>query len=167
MNQGLIARRYAEALLAFSREEDTSGRVYDDAKLLDDALQSGQGIPDCIEGLCATMRKFLTLVIRNKRGESLPSILKAFRRLYRKENGITRAWLTTAAENPEMVEQLTALMRKQGFSKIDFKTEVDPSLIGGFVVQIEDKRLDASIATQLKRIRKELEAKIRKNAKNG
>ena len=58
-------------------------------------------------------------------------------------------------------------MKEQGFKKIDFETEVDPKLIGGFIVQIEDKRLDASISSQLKNIRKELEENIRKNRKNG
>ena len=58
-------------------------------------------------------------------------------------------------------------MKEQGFTTIDFKTEVDPALIGGFIVQVEDKRLDASIASQLKKIRKELEENIRKTRKNG
>ena len=58
-------------------------------------------------------------------------------------------------------------MKRQGFTKIDFKTEVNPDLIGGFIVQVEDQRLDASIATQLRTIRKEWEEKNRKTRKNG
>ena len=58
-------------------------------------------------------------------------------------------------------------MKLQGFTEVDFKTEVNPDLIGGFIVQVEDKRLDASIAAQLRDIRKEWEEKNSKNRKNG
>ena len=167
MNDGLIASRYANALLLFAKEERAAKRVYDDAHALNQALASPEGLQACIEGLSEPMKKFITLVIRNKRTEYLSAILHAYRRLYRQENGITRAWLTTATENPGLAERLAELMKQQGFTKVDFKTETDPSLIGGFVVQIEDKRLDASTASQLKRIRKELENNIRKNHKHG
>ena len=58
-------------------------------------------------------------------------------------------------------------MQAQGFTQVDFKTEVDPGLIGGFILQVEDKRLDASIATQLRTIRKEWEEQNRKIRNNG
>ena len=58
-------------------------------------------------------------------------------------------------------------MKQQGLTQVDFRTEVDPALIGGFIVQVEDKRLDASISSQLKQIEKELESRIRKNRNNG
>ena len=167
MNAGLIPSRYANALLMFAKEEQADGRIYGEAQDLIDSLQSGEGLTACIESLSEPMRKFITLVIRNKRVEFLPAILRSYRELYRKENGITQASLTTATENPGLAEKLTLLMKEQGFTRIDFKSEVDPKLIGGFIVQIEDRRLDASIASQLKNIRKELEENIRKTRKNG
>lgn len=167
MNAGMIPSRYANALLLFAKEERADARIYEEAQRLIDSLQSETGLAACIESISEPMRRFITLVIRNKRVEFLPAILRSYRQLYRKENGITRAWLTTATENPELVERLTLLMKQQGFTKVDFKTEVDPKLIGGFIVQIEDKRLDASLSSQLKNIRKELEESIRKTRKNG
>lgn len=167
MDTGTIATRYAQALLLFARETKDEQRVYEDAALLKQAVQAREDVAGCIEKLSAPMQRFLALVIRNKRVECLPAILHDYRILYRKEKGITRAWLTTATENPELAEKLTQLMKLQGFTQIDFKTEVNPDLIGGFVVQIEDKRLDASIASQLRDIRKEWEEKNRKNRNNG
>ena len=167
MDAGLIASRYANALLLFAKEQQEAPRVYSDARALLDALEQQDGLEACIDGLCGTMRKFIALVIHNQRAEHLSAILNAYRALYRHENGITRAWLTTAQENPGLVERLTELMKLQGFTEVDFKTEIDPDLIGGFIVQIEDKRLDASIASQLRSIRKEWEEKNRKNRKNG
>ena len=169
MDTGLIAARYANALLLFAREQKAEKRVYEDAEALKQALLSGDDatLQACIEKLSEPMQKFLSLVIRNKRVENLPAILHAYRRLYRQKKGITRAWLTTATENPELAVRLAELMKLRGFTKVDVRTEVNPDLIGGFIVQIEDKRLDASIASQLRTIRKEWEEKNRKTRKNG
>lgn len=170
MDAGLIASRYATALLLFAKEEQAEARVYQDARALLDALRNTTDtteLTDCIQNLSPTMQKFVSLVIRNRRVPYLASILSDYRVLYRHEKGITRAWLTTAAENPGLAEKLTLLMKQQGFTEIDFKSEVNPDLIGGFIVQIEDKRLDASIASQLREIRREWEEKNRKIRNNG
>lgn len=167
MNAGLIASRYANALMLFAREKHAEDRVYEDAGALRLALGKEEELPECIDKLSEPMQKFVTLVIRNKRVEYLSAILRAYRALYRKENGITKALLTTASEDPQLAGKLAELMKAQGFSKVDFRTEVNPELIGGFVLQVDDKRLDASIATQLRTIRKELEAKNRKYRNNG
>ena len=167
MDAGLIASRYANALLLFASETKEEKRVYDDAAALRLALQEKNDVAGCIEKLCEPLQRFLALVIRNKRVEYLPAILQDYRALYRRKKGITRACLTTAVENPELAEKLAELMKWQGFTKIDFKTEVNPDLIGGFIVQVEDKRLDASIASQLRDIRKEWEENNRKKRNNG
>ena len=167
MNAGLIASRYANALLLFASETHEEQRVYEDAAALKQAVRTKENVAGCIEKLSEPMQRFLALVIRNKRVEYLPSILHNYRVLYRKEKGITRAWLTTAVEDPGLADRLTELMKAQGLTQVDFKTEVNPDLIGGFIVQVEDKRLDASIASQLKQIQKELESRIRKNRNNG
>ena len=167
MNAGLIASRYANALLLFASETQEEERVYDDARSLKRAVSEKENVAACIESLSAPMQRFLTLVIRNKRVEYLPAILHNYRVLYRKEKGITRARLTTAVDEPGLADRLAELMKRQGLTRVDFKTEVNPELIGGFIVQIEDKRLDASLASQLKYIRKELETRIRKTRNNG
>lgn len=167
MDAGLIASRYAHALLLFANEEHAAPRVYADARALLDALTRPEDLETCIKGLSQPMQKFIALVIRNKRAEYLPAILGAYRAQYRHENGITRAWLTTATEDPGLADRLTELMKQQGFTQVDFKTEINPDLIGGFVIQVEDKRLDASITSQLRTIRKEWEEKNSKNRKNG
>ena len=167
MNAGLIASRYATALYLFACETGEEQRVYEDARALKRAVQEKDDVAACIESLAEPLQRFLALVIRNKRVEYLPAILHNYRVLYRKEKGITRAWLTTATENPELAGKLAELMKLQGLTEVDFKTEVDPNLIGGFIVQVEDKRLDASTASQLKQIRKDLETRIRKTRNNG
>lgn len=167
MDAGLIASRYANALLLFAHEKQQEDRVYEDAHALKHAMLAKDDVPGCIENLSESMQRFLALVIHNKRVEYIPAILHTYRVLYRQEKGITRAWLTTAAEDPELVDKLRTLMKLQGYTQVDFKTEVNPDLIGGFILQVDDKRLDASIARQLRTIRKEWEEKNRKIRNNG
>jgi F-type H+-transporting ATPase subunit delta len=167
MNAGLIASRYANALMRFAQEKQVEDRLYEEAGAIRRALGNDQQLTACIAAASEPMQKFLTLVIRNKRVEFLPEILRVFRVYYRKEKGITQALLTTAAEEPQLAGKLRTLMQAQGFTQVDFKTEVDPGLIGGFILQVEDKRLDASIATQLRTIRKEWEEQNRKIRNNG
>ena len=172
MDTALIASRYANALLQYACEQQEEDRVYADAHTLTETLCNGTPttpgeLEACIGGCSASMQRFITLVLRNRRAALLPQILHAYRTLYRKQKGITRAQLTTATENPELADKLMRLMQEQGLREVDFKTEVDPALIGGFIVQVEDKRLDVSVASQLKDIRNELEVKLRKNSQNG
>ena len=77
--------------------------------------------------------------------------------------------IETAGDIPE--EKLVRVAAK--FAEIyeieEYRLSIEQrdDLIGGFIVQVEDKRLDASTASQLKRIRKELENNIRKTHKHG
>ena len=63
MNDGLIASRYANALLLFAKEEQAAERVYDDAHALNQALRSPEGLQACIEGLSEPMKKFITHIM--------------------------------------------------------------------------------------------------------
>ena len=85
MDAGMIASRYAQALLLFARETNDEKRVYEDAAALKRAVQAKEDVTGCIESLSKPMQRFLTLVIRNKRVEYLPAILHDYRVLYRRE----------------------------------------------------------------------------------
>ena len=162
MNAGLIATRYARTLLLYSREEGIEEQTYQQARSLLAALGKEEELGACVEGLSPQMRNFITLVIRNKRTPYLSRILHAYSDLYRKEHGITKARIVSAVEDPGLEDKLKTLLKLYGYTKVDFESEVDPGLIGGFVLSIDDKRLDASIARELAQIRHEFEEKNRK-----
>ena len=48
----------------------------------------------------------------------------------------------------------------QGGGEVEIETKVDPSLLGGFVIEIGDKLYDASVATRLKKLRKEFTGSV-------
>jgi F-type H+-transporting ATPase subunit delta len=97
------------------------------------------------------------LVIANGREGYLAAIARNFIALSKKEMGITDAEVTTAVG---ITEQLRSRLKKvisDTFStRAEIKEFVDPAIIGGFVVRIEDNLFDASVRTKLKKIGKEL-----------
>jgi F-type H+-transporting ATPase subunit delta len=48
------------------------------------------------------------------------------------------------------------LIRKHFKTEVDLTCTVDRKLIGGFVLQVEDEQIDASVAAKLKKLKKEL-----------
>lgn len=162
MNTGLVATRYARALLEFAHQQGVLERVHTDVLAFQQALHDELSVSGddgilsaCIPKLGPAMQQFLRVVVMNGRADSLPAMLRQFIILYNDEKGIATASLISAAPMPTLEKKLLALLHDKGYTDVDFTTTVDPSLIGGFILQIEDQRLDASLASQLKQIKQE------------
>ncbi len=100
---------------------------------------------------------FLTLMVKKGREGYLLDIAKAFIQQYNAHRQLTPVTLTTAvafdeAFTNQLVEKLKS---KTGIKNPQIKVEVDESLIGGFVLQYEDKLYDASVAHKLELLDKE------------
>lgn len=207
MNTGIIATRYATALLKLVDEtgsgdvvaaqvqaiEKALDEVPDFRRAVDDpavapakkialfeaALSSGA---ESVEGisLAPDLRKFLELLIRNGRIGDVRLIFTTFVTEYYRARHIKRAKLVVADPallNPEPTPsdrelaeplrptldvRLRDLIEKQTGCKLILKTEVNPSLIGGFVFEVEDTVLDASVSRQLDIIRSQFIEKNRR-----
>jgi F-type H+-transporting ATPase subunit delta len=102
-------------------------------------------------------RRFLDLIVKNKRESHILGMVRNFNRLYREELGIVEAHFTTANKAQEStLDQVKELIRKSFKSEVELTEEVKPEIIGGFVLRIEDQQLDASISAQLKKVQREL-----------
>ena len=113
--------------------------------------------------------KFVDLVIDRKRENYFQSISLVFQDLYRKDNNIIIGKLTTATEVSDQVkEKMKALVAQIANlplgGEVEFLSEVNPNLIGGFQLQVESNLLDASVATQLQEIKKNLIDKAHSSA---
>jgi len=99
----------------------------------------------------------IDLVIRNGREKYLPAIARVFIHNTREHNGITESILTTAVKVDSGIRlQVSELIEKLFSTKVDLKENIDESIIGGFVLKIEDKYIDASVRNKLRKIKKEL-----------
>ncbi len=206
MNTGIIATRYATALLKLVDEtgsgEKVAAQVQVIEKALDEVPEFRRAVDDpAVESakklelfeaaltsdtISPELRKFLELLIRNGRIGDVRLVLTTFVTEYYRSRHIKRARLVVAdpallgpeptSSDPEPVEgsslrqaprptlesRLRDLVEKQTGCKLILKTEVNPSLIGGFVFEVEDTVLDASVSRQLDIIRRQFIEKNRR-----
>ena len=83
----------------------------------------------------------------------------AFLAIYRKANSIYSVTVTSASEMTKAeVERIKAIVSQHlpEKSKMEFTAAVNPELLGGFVVNIDNERLDASIKNELEQLRLKL-----------
>lgn len=101
--------------------------------------------------------KFLVLITENKREKYIPGIFRNLEDLYRQEEGIKTAVLTSAQPLTEdLTKQVIEILEKEFKTKVELSSKVDESLIGGFILRVGDKQHDSSISTQLKKIKEQL-----------
>ncbi len=102
---------------------------------------------------------FFDIVIRKGRESVLVDITEAFEDQYRGLKNITKAKVTTATQmTPAQLAKIKAGLLGMDIVKgsVELECEVDPNLIGGFVLEIEDKLYDASVKNKLAQLKKEI-----------
>jgi len=99
--------------------------------------------------------KFLVLTVKKNREVLLPEIMKELLLQNKKMKKITDISLTTAVDLPEeFIAKLRDSLRNASITddNIEIASKTDKSIIGGFVIQVEDKLIDSSIKSKLKKI---------------
>lgn len=105
---------------------------------------------------------FNTLLIKKGREGYLPQIADAFIEQYNIINGINSVKVTTATPLSEKNKQsiLAKLKTEVGFDKVELETSVDADLIGGFVLEFNNNLVDASVARDLRDIKKQFQQNL-------
>ena len=150
MNQGAVASRYARAFLALVREGNRGEQVFAQARAL---LEDASAVPQPVE---PDIQCLVLLLKRNRRTDCLRLILSDFVRFWCKEEKILLATLITAVPAPGLQEKLEGLLAERSGCRVIMKTATDPELLGGFVLELEDETLDASVRRQIDDIRRQL-----------
>lgn len=184
MDIGIVSMRYARALMEYAKETGSEDILYKEIGILAGSFASCPDLRKALENpvlpkdekltLIRTAAvgdgvageefiRFITLLLKNRRENLLQYICLSYLDLYRKSRHIGVAKLITAVPVNEKVE---ARIRNSASSllhaRMELQTEVDPTIEGGFVFDINDYRLDASIATQLKRVKQQFIDKNRR-----
>ena len=103
------------------------------------------------------VRNFLLLTAEKGRIGEIEEMAREFERLVARQERRISVELTTAYElSDEEAGKLIRQIEEASGRKVDAKRNVDPSLIGGLVVQAGSLRLDASVRGRLNRLRREL-----------
>ncbi|MGZ8513593.1 MAG: ATP synthase F1 subunit delta [Candidatus Limnocylindrales bacterium] len=99
----------------------------------------------------------IDLMLRRGRIRQLPQLADEFRRLDNLRQGITLATATSALPlSPDEIRVLTERMEQYTGGRIELDVKVDPSLLGGLLVQIGDRLIDGSVRSRLERLRNQL-----------
>ncbi|MCW2118009.1 ATP synthase F1 subunit delta [Flavobacterium sp. 7A] len=97
------------------------------------------------------------LLFENKRFEILETIAQQYSVLYDESIGVEVAQVTTAFPMDASLEaKVLAKIATLSNKKITIKTNVDPSIIGGFILRIGDQQYNASVANRLQVLKREL-----------
>jgi F-type H+-transporting ATPase subunit delta len=186
MDQGLIPRRYAKALYKFASERKQDQAIYDLMKQLAATFEQVSDLQTAVTnpfvsnsdkvGLLMSAANvsvvdnavatqcfvnFLKLLVDNDRLSFVRGIALAYIVLYRKANNIYKVEVVTAdAIDDAETSRLKGLISKHlKDATMEYSQSVDSSLIGGFIINIDNEQLDASISNELKQLRLKLLSK--------
>ena len=172
MDIGVISVRYARALLKSAVPGQQEDKVYQEmmtlAKSYLEVPQLRQTIDnpmlskDKKEALLLTAlgeapsdlsKKFISLVLKEDRENVIQFMANSYVTLYRKEKNIISGKLTTAARVSAQTEQkMRQMVEGKTNGTVEFETEVNPDIIGGFILEYDTYRMDASVRTKLSSI---------------
>ena len=183
MYQGKIATRYAKAVFVVAKESDLLGNIYQDMKQLlnlesaDPAFRNFLMSPIFKEAKKREIFKelfngqindltlnFCLMIIKKRRESFLAAISRSFIDQYRKEKGIKPVSITTAtAIDKTLAEKISKLISKDLNIEVELKKIVDESIIGGYVLRIEDRQFDDCVATKLQKYKQLLQQRANNN----
>ena len=172
MDIGVISVRYARALLKSATEAKIEDAVYTEMQQL---AKSYVEVPqlrftidnpmlskDKKEALLLTAvgekpsdltKTFIQLVLREDRERVMQFIANSYVTLYRQQKNVIRGRLITAAAvTPATEQKMRQMVEGKTNGTVEFESEVDPDIIGGFILEYDTYRMDASVKTKLNSI---------------
>ena len=162
--------RYATAIFELAKATNSLKPLEADIAALDGALADSADLRNLITspvytrdqvsaaitavgakmGLSQTVKGALGLMAQKRRLFALPQVLRALRSLIAKEKGEVEAEVTSAQPLTKAQEtEITDVLKARVGKKINLKTTVDETLIGGLVIKVGSHMIDSSIRAQL------------------
>lgn len=142
MNSGAITKRYATALLRLTQENGSGEKVCNQVLSM---LRNPSSLPAPME---PDLHSFLLLLVRNGRASYLQRVLRTFVDLHCEASGLAHVILTSAVPSEALEKQVRESIESSTGKKVLMETELDPSLIGGYRVEVGGMMLDASVRRQ-------------------
>ena len=168
-----VTTPYAEALLQVVSENDLTEEMVKEVKQLLSLINDSPDLEKTLsspvlekdtkkkiiieifsEKINSSLLNFLKLLADRQRIGIVTSILDRFLEIYRENSNIALATVTYAVK---LTDDQKGLITKKiiniaGTEKLELVTKIDPSLIGGFVASVGSKVIDASLASQIRKL---------------
>lgn len=175
MNESKIAVRYSKALFLSAMEQKQLKEVREDMvfvlqlsamedfrSIIDSPIINNTRKREIMKALfrdyvSSTSFSLITLAVNNNREAYLPGIARVFIDRADRHEGITRVMLKTAAPvDSKNRDRVIGIIEEDLGTKADMQELVDSDIAGGYILKIGDKYIDASLRTQLRKIKEEL-----------
>lgn len=176
MDHSKVSIRYAKAFFSLAKEKNMLAPLRTDIEVVNKLCQESTDFRLLLESpVVKTAQKiklakaifgqqlnpltmnFLELVFTNKRESELAGICRNFLLFYHQDLGVKTAVITTAVEmDANMLAQIQAKLESEFKAQVELSKQVDPKLIGGFVLRIDDQQVDTSISSQLRKVKEKL-----------
>lgn len=170
-----VATRYAKSFLGLASEKGKLDEALSDMELVNKTTSENPELLTLLKSPVVNTEKklsilnqiyekhvgemsmlFINLIAKNRRESFLPEIADAFIAQYKQLKGITSAVVTSATVlSDEARKRIETLVQNEVGGTVELKTEINPELIGGFVLRIGDKQLDTSIQNQVNKLKQE------------
>ena len=181
MDIGIIAKRYAKSLFAFATENHDEQAVYQAMLTLANSFQKVEQLHPTLlnpvltlekqkaillaasvgkeEKATVSLSRFVQLVVSHKRIEIMPFIAQSYIQIYRKsQKMVSGRLIVPTAIDKNIANRLRELIEQKvgGPINFEFEMEENPDILGGFILEYDTYRLDASLRTQFNQLRREL-----------
>ena len=174
MKQSRVTIRYAKALFQLAIEQNTLDQSHKDMVLLDKVCGESKELSLLLKSpIVKTDKKlkileeifgskigkvtmsFINIITTKKRESLLALIASSFITLYKTHNNIVSATVITAAPLDEALKsEVINFIKKHGDDNVELTEKVDSTIIGGAIIRMGDKQLDASAAKAIFELRK-------------
>lgn len=171
MIQTTVASRYAEALFAIAKQNNTLEQVEIELRTIEQVLADNSELTKLLNHphiekqakksllisvfkghISETVENFLQLLIDKKRQNVFTYIVREFTLLANEARGIVDATVTSAKNLTDVqLEQIRTTFKEIVGKDLRIATEVNAEILGGFIVRIGDRVYDSSLKTQLSR----------------
>lgn len=108
-------------------------------------------------GQSETTQSLIGVLIKNKRLAILSNVSKSYIDLYNEVNSVKDATVITAVPLTDELENkiISKIKELTGSEAVTLKNEIDPNILGGFILRVGDIQYDASIINQFRNLREE------------
>ncbi|MBI4719869.1 MAG: ATP synthase F1 subunit delta [Chitinivibrionia bacterium] len=171
-----IAKRYADALFSTAMRKNIAGEIEDNCKQFVELLTMNPGfkqyilspqvrteqklalLDSSLGGSVSPMfMRFVHLLIQKERFAFMEEIAAAYIELHERHRGIQKAVVVTAVPLDESLKQkLITKLEQETRKTIRLKTRVNPEIIGGMIVILNNTIIDGSVIFKLERMRSTL-----------
>ncbi|HNQ11882.1 MAG TPA: ATP synthase F1 subunit delta [Bacteroidia bacterium] len=175
MSEIKVASRYANSLALLARKNNQLDAVFADMSLIQQTCKSSRDLLMMLRSpVISTDKKneilekifgqkisqistaFIRIVTAKRREKFLPNIAASFIQSYKTEKGITSASIAVAKPlSDESRAKVLEHIRKAFTPTVELQETIDPSLLGGFLLRVNDIQHDATLSTKMRKLRME------------